>query len=198
MKIPLWKVVRASTAAPVYFDPEEISLGTRLHTFVDGSITPYNNPALIAALTAVLPGYAMNWETGPDNIRIVSVGTMRFSSELPKKAQRLWLGYNAAKIPAALIQGVAWQQDYLCRCLGECLYGETLDSEIGDLVATPLPGSRWFSYVRYNKSYKTEMLEQILHQHPNLAALDAIQAIPALGEVGRAYAEENVRLEHLI
>src|ERR1700722_17862130 len=29
LKVPLWKVVRASTAAPVYFDPEEIMLGDR-------------------------------------------------------------------------------------------------------------------------------------------------------------------------
>ena len=49
MKVPLWKIVRASTAAPVYFDPEEIMLGDRKHVFVDGAITPYNNPALIAA-----------------------------------------------------------------------------------------------------------------------------------------------------
>jgi patatin-like phospholipase/acyl hydrolase len=198
MKIPLWKVVRASTAAPVYFDPEEITMGKRSYIFVDGSITPYNNPALIAALTAVLPCYKMNWPTGPDKIRIISLGTMRFSSGLPAKAQKLWLGYNAAKIPAALIQGVAWQQDYLCRCLGECIYGEQLDSEIGDLVGAKLPGRNWFSYVRYNQSYKTDVLAELLRKDPHLAQLDAIQAIPLLEKVGRAYANEHVRLEHLI
>jgi hypothetical protein len=105
LKIPLWKVVRASTAAPVYFDPEEIVLDKRTHLFVDGGITPYNNPALIAGLTAVLPCYNMNWEPGPDKIRIISLGTMRFSSGLPDKVQKLWLGFNAAKIPAALMHG---------------------------------------------------------------------------------------------
>jgi len=198
LKIPLWKVVRASTAAPVYFDPEEIILDNRAYVFVDGGITPYNNPALIAGLTAVLPCYNMNWETGPDKIRIVSIGTMRFSSGLPQTAQRLWVGYNAAKIPAALMNGVAWQQDFLCRCLGECLYAEKLDSEIGDLLGLPLPGRSWFSYVRYNKSYGAEMLRQLLHKHPAMSALDAIQAVPALEEIGRTYAEESVKLEHLI
>jgi uncharacterized protein len=198
MKIPLWKVVRASTAAPVYFDPEEITLGDRSHLFVDGSITPYNNPALIAALTAVLPCYKMNWDPGPDKIRIVSLGTMRFSSELPRKAQKLWLGFNAAKIPAALIQGVAWQQDYLCRCLGKCIYGENLDSEIGNLVEDKMPGSHWFSYVRYNQSYKAELLEEILREDPSLAQLDAVKAIPLLEKAGLKYAMEHVKLEHLI
>jgi patatin-like phospholipase/acyl hydrolase len=198
MKIPLWKIVRASTAAPVYFDPEEIILGDQAYIFVDGSVTPYNNPALIAAQTVVLPCYNMDWETGVDKIRIVSLGTMRFSSELPHKAQKLWLGYNAAKIPAALIQGVAWQQDYLCRCLGKCLFGEKLDTEIGDLIRDEIPRNPWFSYVRYNQTYKAEALTEILRQHPRLAQLDAVDAIPVLREVGAAYARNNVQLEHLI
>jgi len=198
MKIPLWKVLRASTAAPVYFDPEKITLGGRTQIFVDGSITPYNNPALIAALTAVLPCYRLNWPAGPEKIRIVSMGTLRFSSGLPEKVRKLWVGYNAAKIPPALIQGIAWEQDYLCRCLGECLYGEPLDGEIGDMMGVPLPGERWFSYVRYNRSYDAAKAEALLRDYPTLSQLDAIAAIPQLREMGRAYAEEHVRLEHLI
>jgi uncharacterized protein len=198
MKIPVWKVVRASTAAPTYFDPEEITLGERTHLFVDGSITPYNNPALIAALTSVLPCYKMEWPTGLDNLRLISIGTMRFSAGLPKKAEKLWLGYHAAKIPAALIQGVAWQQDYLCRCLGKCLYGEPLDSEIGELIGTCPPAEPWFGYIRYNHTYKAGELEDLLIRSPQLAALDAIQAIPLLQEVGQAYATAHVNLEHLI
>lgn len=198
MKIPIWKVVRASTAAPTYFDPEEITLGDRTHLFVDGSITPYNNPALIAALTASLPCYKMEWPKGLDNIRLISVGTMRFSAGLPKKAERLWLGYHAAKIPAALIQGVAWQQDYLCRCLGRCLFGESLDSEVGDLVDLCQSNDPWFGYVRYNHSYKATELEELLIRSPKLASLDAVQAIPVLQEVGSAYAQASVKLDHLL
>jgi uncharacterized protein len=198
MKIPLWKIVRASTAAPVYFDPEEIVLGNNPHVFVDGAITPYNNPALIAALTALVPSYKMSWESGPDKLRIISVGTMQFSSALPENVHKLWVGYNAARIPAALIQGVAWQQDCLCRCLGKCIFGEELDSEIGDLVNAELPGTRLFSYVRYNKTYRAEELHEILHFNPSLDQVDAIQAIPVLEKLGREYAEQHVMLEHLI
>ncbi len=197
LPVPLWKIVRASTAAPVYFDPEEITIEGRKFLFVDGSITPYNNPALIAALTAILPCYNMNWQRGADQIRLVSLGTMRFTSRLPKKAERLWLGYHAAKVPAALIQGVAWQQDYLCRCLGQCLYGETLDSEIGGLLGVTLSTDPWFSYVRYNRTYKAQELEDLLTANPELAALDAVRAIPLLLDVGESYANQHVKLEHL-
>jgi hypothetical protein len=198
LKIPLWQVVRASTAAPVYFDPEVIEMAGRSSIFVDGSVTPYNNPALIAALTAVMPCYNVNWIPGPENIRLISVGTIRFSSGLPKKLRKLWLGKNVSLIPSALIQGIAWQQDYLCRCLGKCLYGDELDGEIGNLISAQLPGSRWFSYVRYNQSYKIEAVEELLKTYPRLSQIDAVHAIPALREIGQKYAAENIKLDHLI
>ncbi len=47
----LARVVRASTAAPTYFDPEEIQIQSRDGAavdavFVDGGVTPFNDPAL--------------------------------------------------------------------------------------------------------------------------------------------------------
>lgn len=197
LNIPLFKLVRASTAAPTLFDPEIVQLGGTTSVFVDGSITPYNNPALIAALTALLPCYNLKWEPGPDKIRLISLGTIRFPSGLPKNARKLWIGYNASRIPMDLIQGAASEQDYLCRCLGECIYGEPIDSEVMDMIDTSLPGERWFSYVRYNRSYSAKSAEELLGQHPDIARLDAVQTIPVLREIGREYAA-NVRLEHLI
>ena len=215
-QIPLWQLVRASTAAPVFFPPEKVRLGDTESVFVDGSITPYSNPALIAALTAILPGYHMDWPTGPDKIRVVSIGTLAFSSELSVSHPSLWLGAIAAKIPAALLQSMGWQQDYLCRCLGECIFGEILDGEVGFLVDAadaerkdsegkcsfpvwrPRPAESWFSYVRYNRTFKKAEMLEILNKYPNLARLDAVKGIPHLIEVGQKYAEEHVKLEHLV
>ncbi len=202
-RIPLWRLVRASTAAPTFFPPEKIQLGPAEYVFVDGSITPYSNPALIAALTAILPGYHVNWPTGPDKIRVVSVGTIAFSSELPVGDPRLWVGYFARSIPAALLQSIAWQQDYLCRCLGDCIFGAELDAEAGDLIAAhlqlaPPAGRSWFSYVRYNRTYKKQEMQRILRENPRLARIDAVDAIPHLRAIGQEYAAEHVKLEHLI
>lgn len=213
-QIPLWQLVRASTAAPAFFPPETIKLGDTEYVFVDGGVTPYANPALIAALTAILPGYQFGWAPGPDNIRVVSVGTIAFSSEVPIGDPRLRLGYLAARIPSALLHSLTallhstnWQQDYLCRCLGDCIFaerlqGENLDIEVGNLLVenlvSALRGRSWFSYVRYNRTYKKKEMVQILENNPNLKRLDAIDAIPRLREIGKAYAEENVKIEHLI
>jgi patatin-like phospholipase/acyl hydrolase len=198
LNIPLWELVRASTAAPVYFAPAELLLGKKKQIFVDGGMTPYNNPALIAALTAVLPGYMVKWPTGAENIRIVSVGTIQFSSELRVKNPKLWLGFNVAHIPVALLQGTSWQQDFLCRCLGKCLFGEKLDREAGPLMDLGLPGREWFSYVRYNQSYKAAEMEKILKQDRHLSQIDAVEAIPRLRAIGADYARNNVKIEHLI
>lgn len=199
LKVPLWKLVRASAAAPTFFDPEEIMLGDQRHVFVDGAVTPYNDPALIAALTAVLPCYRLGWEAGPDKIRLISVGTMRFSlAAANKNIRRMWVGYNVPRIVAALLQGILFEQDYLCRCLGQCIHGEELDSEIGNLEGAALPGRSWFSYVRYNKSYMGKAAEELMQKTPELAELDAVHAVPALREVGHRYAEEHVRIEHLV
>ncbi len=218
--IPLWQLVRASTAAPVFFPPEIAKLGDTTYEFVDGSITPYSNPALIAALTAILPGYRVNWTPGPENIRLVSVGTIAFSSEVPIGDPRVGLGIMATKIPtavlqttAALMQSIGWQQDFLCRCLGDCIFaekldpqtmsGEKLDIEVGDLLCTnpagaPPAGRSWFSYVRYNRTFRKKEMLKILEADPRLKRIDAVDAIPRLSDIGKQYAEENVKLEHLI
>jgi len=81
--------------------------------------------------------------------------------------------------------------------------GEKLDVEVGNLLfqnpedALP-PRPSWFSYVRYNRTYKKKEMEQILENNPRLKRIDAIDAIPRLGDIGREYAEKNVKIEHLI
>ena len=45
LKLPLWQVVRASTAAPTFFPPEVVRVGQQEFVFVDGGVTVFNNPA---------------------------------------------------------------------------------------------------------------------------------------------------------
>jgi patatin-like phospholipase/acyl hydrolase len=75
LDLPLWQLVRASTAAPTYFPPEKIKLHDQEFIFVDGGITMYNNPAFQTFLMATLEPYRLNWDTGEDRLLIVSIGT---------------------------------------------------------------------------------------------------------------------------
>ena len=50
----LAQIVRASTAAPHYFDPQEIEIADGVQgLFVDGGLTPHNNPALALFISAL-------------------------------------------------------------------------------------------------------------------------------------------------
>ncbi|MFL6530077.1 MAG: patatin-like phospholipase family protein, partial [Chthoniobacterales bacterium] len=60
--LPLWQLVRASTAAPVYFPPEVIEIGDgQEFIFVDGGVTMYNNPAFHLFLMATTESYRLCW-----------------------------------------------------------------------------------------------------------------------------------------
>src|SRR6516225_1491615 len=75
LKLPLWQLVRASTAAPTYFPPEKIQIGDKQFLMVDGGVTMYNNPAFQLFLMATVEPYNLNWPTGIDKMLVVSVGT---------------------------------------------------------------------------------------------------------------------------
>ena len=74
LDLPLWQLVRASSAAPTFFVPEEVDVGGRTFVFSDGAVTTLNNPALQLVLMATLPAYQLGWPTGRDELLLVSVG----------------------------------------------------------------------------------------------------------------------------
>src|SRR5687768_15868963 len=77
--IPLWQLVRASTAAPIYFAPEVLQWDqndpSKTFVFEDGGLTPYNNPAFLLARMATAKSYNLNWKKGEDNLLVMSAGT---------------------------------------------------------------------------------------------------------------------------
>ena len=201
--------MRASTAAPVYFPPEVIVVGGgREFVFVDGGVTMYNNPAFQMVLMATMGRYWANapegmrgWPTGADKMLVVSVGTgtspdVRAGLE-PGEMNLL---FNAATIPSALMFAALNEQDFLCRTFGDCLAGDPLDREVGDMIGAAGPATpKLFTYLRYNAELTEEGLASIGCNHVASDAvrkLDAVDAIPALREVGRAVAESKVEAGH--
>ena len=152
LELPLWQLVRASSAAPTFFVPEEVLVGGRTFVFSDGAVTTLNNPALQLFLMATLPAYNLGWPTGRDELLLVSVGTGTSERrQVDLRAEDLNLLSYATQVPEALIHSAAVQNDVLCRVLGECRCGPRLDRELGDLVGgAGLLAEPLFSYVRYD------------------------------------------------
>ena len=201
LKLPVWQLVRASTAAPVYFPPETINVGGRKHVFVDGGITPYNNPALLLFQMATLPAYKVEWETGVDKMIVVSIGTGRIPSGIgARRGDQMNMLFHAQTIPLALMDSISLQQDMICRTIGFCKEGEQIDSEIGSLRDVPPTeiAKRKFTYVRYDHLYKPEEIESASHYGKGGISLDNLLLIPFLQRMGVKYAEEHVRADDLI
>ena len=201
LDLPLWQLVRASTAAPVYFPPEIVKLGKRDFVFVDGGITMYNNPAFQAFLMATVEPYKMVWLAGEDKMLIVSIGTgtsPEANSEL--NPEQMNLLYNAGSIPSALMAAALNEQDLLCRVFGKCLAGDALDREVGDMIGVggPKGSNKLFTYARYNAQLTIEGLKVLglAHIKPeDVQMLDSVEHIKELEEVGQAVAK-GVKAEH--
>src|SRR5208282_4631351 len=72
-QIPLWHIVRASSAAPTYFPPHAFAVpdgngAAQTYEFIDGGVSSYNNPSLQVFLEATVPEYGIGWPMGVDNL----------------------------------------------------------------------------------------------------------------------------------
>ena len=217
-QIPLWQLVRASTAAPVFFPPEVVEWDpddpAKAFLFEDGGLTPYNNPAFLLARMATYPAYNLKWATGEKNLLVMSIGT----GSAPNTESDVHSGgknafSNLVSFPGALMYGSAVDQDINCRVIGRCIHGgeydkeikrcETeIDSEVGDLVdrSDPIKDDlgRQFTYARYNAELSKKWLQKrgLGDIDPaNVSKLDSIEFIPDLIRVGQALANE-VKIEH--
>ncbi|MGE5239328.1 MAG: patatin-like phospholipase family protein [Chloroflexota bacterium] len=201
LNLPLWQLVRASTAAPVYFPPEMIDIKTHEFVFVDGGITTYNNPSFQAFLMVTVEPYNLNWQAGEDKMLVVSVGTGTSPvANADLHPEEMNLIYNAGSIPSALMYAALNEQDFLCRTFGNCLAGDLLDREVGDMIGKKGPVQpKLFTYLRYNAELTRKGLDVLgLHdiEPKDVQKLDSTDHVRELQRVGQAVAAEKVKPEH--
>ena len=211
IRVPLWQLVRASTAAPVFFAPEVIQWDpndpSKMFKFVDGGMTPYNNPAFLLSRMATQSPYRLNWKTGERNLLLVSVGTgaaAQLDSDVYAQDN---IAQNLANIPSALMYGSLVDQDINCRMVGRCVYGEIIDRELGDLIPRDENGDkiplsedlgRAFLYARYNADLSSPWLNRMGLgdiDPGKVSKLDSVDYIGDLRRVGKRVGEE-VKIEH--
>ena len=212
LNLPLWQLVRASTAAPTFFPPEVVTFaeGTAQEysfIFVDGGVTTYNNPAFLAFQMATAAPYKVGWATGTDRLMIVSVGTGSAPKARPDlEAGQMNLLHHATSLPGALMNAASAGWDMACRLLGECRFGPIIDREFGDMVMPPGGAGNWtgpkqFAYVRYDPDVTQQGLRDLGLGDVDAAAvqqMDSVEHIDDIQKVGRTYAAKHVRTsEHL-
>lgn len=191
LRLPLWQLIRASTAAPTYFLPEEVDLGGRVFVFQDGGLTAHNNPAMKLFQMATDPHYRLGWPTGEDRLMLVSVGTgveiepiiSRFRSGMP-------IIRTARYVPPMLMRGAAVENDLACRILGRCAYGPPIDREVGAMIPAE-PTSRHFVYARYDVGLSPEGLKALgVSLSCEKLVMDNVRALPDFVRIGEAAAQQ--------
>lgn len=217
LQIPLWQLIRASTAAPYYFPPQRVwfphkdgepaadAYGNettgRYFYFVDGGVTGYNNPAHIAYRMATLPEYYFHWETGADKLRVISVGTGDFDSHSkrprPDRAWRIAAKTGVENSLTSLMALSALEQDMQCRMVGKTLEGHWIDRGVGDLKSLGDHRRDEFTYCRYQKQFDRRELDEIERSEIETRFVSVSEnTLQFYIDEGRKYAEEFVKPEH--
>jgi hypothetical protein len=241
---PLVNLVRASTAAPHFFDPEWLpitennpvlpdavakplnvpwparavqallqrlgfvprpKIDSRTHgLFVDGGVTPHNNPSLALFQMATLSPFKIKWPTGPDRLTVISVGTGTYRPQLSYESLGLArftrLAFHAL---VSMMTDAEMLVLALMQWMGECPAPWPINSEVGTLASEVPPGGKMFRFLRYDVRLEKDWLARELNYDASddaiarLRGMDDPAAVHELYEIGRRAAEKQVKLEHL-
>ena len=206
---PLWQVVRASTAAPYFFDPETIRIGRGAGglkgvsgDFVDGGVSPSNNPSLQALMTATMDGYRLRWPAGDEQLLVVSVGTGKADPEVGHaNVLEATSALHAVLSLKALMEDCADQVESVMQWLSSSPTARRIDREMEQAQPT-LGGRAMCSYLRYIVLLQKAWCADNLGETFSAKALKALEAmdepdnIPELDRVGRLAGNKLVKAEH--
>src|SRR6516225_37171 len=241
----LANVVRASTAAPHFFDPEMLSvledkgtdslaglraaarenprlarfvmgligqLGLRRPDgggrraffdpkvdglFVDGGVTPHNNPSLILFLMSILEPYNICWPTGPEKLTIVSIGTGTHRPRLD--FDKLGFGRFPKLALHALMTDAESMVLMQMQWMGESLHPWMINSEVGTVCDSAPQGGKMFKFMRYDVRLEQDWMRENLSMDfseselARLRCMDDPATVPETYEIGRQAAEMQVK-----
>jgi len=202
----LSEVLRASTAAPGYFQPQKIAVipGGRPALFVDGGLSPHNNPAMMLLMMTQAKAYGLNWPLGSEQLMIVSIGAGQYRRGLaPGQKPPKTAGGLAAH---GLMQSLSTSQMQtltLLQWMSEPALAWPINSEIGDLSNDTLGGKPLFGFQRYDMLLEAPWLQAQLGltirraRLAKLRRLDQPNVMRDLYDMASEVAAQQVRLEHL-
>jgi patatin-like phospholipase/acyl hydrolase len=219
--LPLWQIVRASSAAPTFFPPFTMQIpdgkgGTNSYEFVDGGVSSYNNPALQVFLEATEPTYGLGWQTGVDNLLMISLGTGFNAVEIPAgKAKKYELLDWAPYMIHELMNEANLEQNILMHLIGEPVTRATTAGAAAAQPTSPegtpsetalarlskgLGGNKQLTYQRITIELTGERLKGLGLgdiDPVKVREMDAVDQIDNMRRVGQAVANEQVHMEEL-
>ena len=207
--LPLRNLIRASTAAPSYFTPQTIEVARDEHgnvvrgAFIDGGVSPHNNPGLLLFMLATINGYGFRWPTGANQLMLVSIGNGT-AGDVPThdRAARIPAGYLGVKALLSMMRDCSALNQALLQWMAHCPNPWFIDGEIGDLCGDQLGSAPLLHYLRYDVELEPQWLAEILELSYAPKRLAEIRRFdrPDLEDewlkIGRRGAEIQVRDDH--
>jgi hypothetical protein len=236
-------LVRASTAAPSFFDPEilpisgrteqlsdaaatplEHSLPTRFMQsllerigwrekavpsprdyglFIDGGVTPHNNPSLALLQLTSFKAFKLCWPPGPENLSVTSVGTGTYRPRL-KYEDLGFTRYVQLALHALMSLMTDAEMMVLAQMqwMGECPEPWVINSEIGTLADDGPPGGKLFRFVRYDVRLEQQWLRKELGVEVpekdvvRFRGMDDPGIVKSIYELARLAAVKQIKPEH--
>jgi hypothetical protein len=241
----LANLVRASTAAPHYFDPELIPINRRkaelpqaaaapmqipflarfaqtllerigwrsravpdttdYGLFIDGGVTPHNNPSFALMQMVSLKPFNLCWTPDPDHLSVVSIGTGTFRPRLNYQD----LGFaRFPQLALHALMSLMTDAEMLIlaqmQWLGECPQPWPINSEIGTLTGDGPPGGKLFRFLRYDVRLEGDWLKNELglaiaqKDIERYRCMDDPGIVHDIYGIAKTAAERQIKLEHLL
>jgi uncharacterized protein len=216
--LPLWQVVRASTAAPTYFPPQKIAVPdesgrTSEYEFIDGGVSSFNNPSFQVFLEATEPSYQFGWETGTDKLLLISLGTGYCPLKVPEgKATKYWALQWAKYALDDLLEDANFQQNVLMQLVGQ--RPATVQSAMNEMessgvqvgapsasavetVCAHMSLTKLVTYQRVTIGLTRKRLDDLGLNDidpEKVREMDAVDQMGNMQRVGRAIAKEQVQM----
>lgn len=202
--LPLWELVRSSTAAPTFFKPHLVeNIGPKENAvFVDGGVSMHGNPALQLLMVATMRGYALNWPLGENNILLCSVGTGDIPSSADKETVKKFSNLKwLAHIVAQLMRDASVHNQTVLQWMSNSPTARVLDSQVGSLETDSLAGGSLITYLRYNPTIEIRALSKLgleytEKQVQSLRNMSEVRNIDQLDHIGKRAGEEFIRNSH--
>lgn len=202
--IPLASAILASTAAPTFFRPEFIQVNDHeLGAFVDGGVSPHNDPALHLLMLANLKGYRLEWPLGAENLLLTSIGTGAFHQLHSVRRLRYTPStLQAVNALTSMIDDGSRLVQTLLQWASQTPTPRRIDREVGDLSADRLSHEPLLHYLRYDGQLEIDWLTESLGITITPKQIEAVQkmddprGIDLLIRIGREIAKRRIVPEH--
>jgi uncharacterized protein len=219
--LPLWQVVRASTAAPTYFPPQKMAVpegnGQAIeYEFIDGGVGTYNNPAFQVFLEATEPSYNFGWQTGTDKLLEISLGTGYCPLSIAEGKASCYNLLDWAKYTVQdLLEDANLQQNVLMHLVGQRppdVRSGLSEMEVAGVddgapsagvmerVENCLGGRKLLTYQRVTIGLTRKRLDGLGLEDvdPNkVREMDAVDQMRNMQRIGEAIAKEQVNMERV-